>query len=569
MPSKSRSYEEQLRRRFVVARRIAAGEFGGNALPESVLKETLKVSLKTHQGDIKRAKTFDTFEAWRPGKTGPKPGTRISKRLLRVIEAWTYERACKKRNDRKLSADLASHFEKIGVPAAEQPSESTIRRAILEIYERDPAHFASQRHGRLGRRMHMLQKGSLQAERPLQFVIIDHTPADVKVLSIEHPEAVVRPTLTTATDLFTGVMLAGFLSRFPPGRETVALAMAMVVTDKTDLLRTYLVPGEWECCGIPECIMVDGAGEFDNDTFKWSCDRYGIELEVGLPGLPERRSQHERAFRTLTSEIHEWPGTTLSNPQMLKDHGGEKPAELPFEEAQRRLLLALMEFNNETYGGSEPPRIYKWRQYQSTHPTRRLDTLDQRRTFIEFLPHKITKLQTRGIKFENCWFRSGDLAKPLYEGRRQVRFHWNPRNLSEIYVSIEDGPYLTIPRVTNRHAPIELYELRLYNKERRRVAEEAKDSLLLAHIREAKRADVSPYLSILGDGFDRIVAASDEEPYRLKNLSALRKRKPVEIDIDLASPEPPPPARAEPPPTPNAKQALLGFSIPDFATRLK
>ena len=364
MPSASSAYEERLRRRFVVARRIAAGEFGGYALPESVLKQTLNVSLKTHQGDIRRAKVFDTFEAWKPGKTGPKPGTRIS--TMRIIEAWTYERASKKRNDRKLSADLASHFEINGVPAAEQPSESTIRRAILDIYKRDPAHFASQRHGRAGRRLHMLQKGALEVERPLQFVIIDHTPADVKVLSIERPEEKVRPTLTTATDLFTGVMLAGFLSRFPPRRETVAMAMAMIVTNKTDLLRTYRVPGEWECSGLPECVMVDGAGEFDNDRFKWSCNRYGIDLEIGLPGLPEARSPHERAFRTLNSDIHEWPGTTLSNAQMLKSHGGEKDAELPFEEAQRRLLLALIEFNNETYGGSEPPRIHKWRQYQST-----------------------------------------------------------------------------------------------------------------------------------------------------------------------------------------------------------
>jgi putative transposase len=569
MPSKSGSYDERLRQRFVVARRIAAGDFGGYALPESILKETLNISLKTHQGDIKRAKVFETFEAWKPGRTGPRPGTRISKRLMRIIEAWTYDRADKKRNDRKLSADLASHFEINGVPAAEQPSESTLRRAILAIYKRDPAHFASQRQSRAGRRLHMLQKATVKAERPLQFVIIDHTPADVKVLSIENPEEAFRPTLTTATDLFTGVMLAGFLSRFPPGRETVAMAMAMVVTDKTDMLRTYLVPGEWECSGLPECVMVDGAGEFDNDTFQWSCDRYGIDLQIGLPGLPEERSPHERAFRTLNSDIHEWPGTTLSNPQMLKDHGGEKAAELPFEEAQRRLLLALMEFNNETYGGSEPPRIHKWRQYQSIHPTRRLEALDQRKTFIEFLPHKVSKLQASGIKFENCWFRSGDLAKPIYEGRRQVRFHWNPRNVSEIYVSIEDGPYLTIPRVTNRHAPVDLYELRLYNKGRRRVAEEAKDSLLLAHIREAKRADVSPYLRILGEGRDHARATSHEDLYPPLDLSALQKRKPVEVDTEIASLEPPPPARADPAPPPDAEQALLGFSIPDFPTRLK
>lgn len=353
MPSGTRDHEEWLRQRFYVARRIAAGEFGGFALSTSVLKATLQVSLKTHQGDIRRAKIFETFEQWRPAKTGPKPGTRTSTRVARIIEEWAYQRAGLKRNDRKLSRDLASHFELLGLSASEQPSESTITRALIEIYKRDPAHFAAQRHGRQGRRLHMLQKGSLEAERPLQYVVIDHTPGDARCFSIEGKDVIIRPTLTTASDVFTGVYLAGFLSRFPPSRQTVALAMAMITTDKTSMLRSYLVPGEWECAGVPECIMVDGAAEFANDTFKWSCDRYSIDLEIGLPGLPEARSRHERSFRTLNSDIHEWPGATLSNPQELKAHGGERPAELSFEEAQRRLLLAIMEFNNETFSGME------------------------------------------------------------------------------------------------------------------------------------------------------------------------------------------------------------------------
>ncbi|MNX75803.1 hypothetical protein D3C86_1072920 [compost metagenome] len=221
-----------------------------------------------------------------------------------------------------------------------------------------------------------------------------------------------------------------------------------------------------------------------------------------------------------------------------------------------------MEFNNETYGGSEPPRIHKWRQYQSTHPTRRLEAMDQRRTFIEFLPHRISKLQTRGIKFENCWFRSGDLAKPIYEGRRQVRFHWNPRDVSEIYVSIEDGPYLTIPRVTNRHAPKDLYELRLYNKGRRRSAEEAKDSLLLAQIREAKRTRHPLDLQFLREDYSG--GADDSHFERLStrlDLSDFHPRKPVDFEAELAP--------VEPPAEPRADQALLGFPIPDFPTRLK
>ncbi|WP_197071113.1 hypothetical protein, partial [Brevundimonas sp. KM4] len=103
---------------------------------------------------------------------------------------------------------------------------------------------------------------------------------------------------------------------------------------------------------------------------------------------------------------------------------------------------------------------------------------------------------------------------------------------------------------------------RLYNKGRRREAEEAKDSLLLAHIREAKRADVSPYLRLLGEARDRGPTASHLEDLSWHlDLSDFHPRKSVDVATDLAPVQPAPEAKAD--------QALLGFSIPDFPTRLK
>lgn len=228
-----------------------------------------------------------------------------------------------------------------------------------------------------------------------------------------------------------------------------------------------------------------------------------------------------------------------------------------------------MEFNNETYSGIEPPRIFKWRDYKKSHPLRRQQVLDPRRTFIDFLPHKFGKLLTVGIKFENCIYRSSDLAKPMMEGVKEVRFHWDPRDTSEIYVSISDGPYLTIPRVTPRNAPNGLYELRRFNKGRRVKAEEAKDSALLAQIRAAKNAD--PY------GFERFMfIRRDVEERRtslklaeVRGLGSLRQGSPIEIESTDSQAETPDSAvpnqrYAEEPPTDPES-----LDVPDFTSRLK
>lgn len=116
--------------------------------------------------------------------------------------------------------------------------------------------------------------------------------------------------------------------------------------------------------------------------------------------------------------------------------------------------------------------------------------------------------------------------------------------------------------MTNRHAPKDLYELRLYNKGRRQSAEEAKVSLIMAQIREAKIAKYPLDLKFLSEDYsggadDSRFECLSARPY----LSDFRPRKPVDFEADTVS--------VEPPAEPRADQALLGFPIPDFPTRLK
>jgi putative transposase len=319
--------EDALHTRFVVARAFATGRL--HDFDRARACDELGISLRTLRRDIARAKNCLTIDEWRPKKRGPPKGQRrVKHEVLREVESVVYSAADQKLNVRKLGRDLERLLAGRGIAAIDVPSQSTLERLVHDIEDADPAFFAERRHGRIGRAAHTLQRGSLETSRPLEIVCIDHTVLNARTFLIEGEEIIVRPTFTAVIDLFTSCCLAAFISAFPPSRITVSLAMALMVTPKTDLLRAYGIPGEWEARGLPEVLYVDGAAELKSDAVKRGCKLTGIELRVGWPGRPERRGRMERFWKTTESEIHSWPGTTLGNPQELRAHGGGKATSL-------------------------------------------------------------------------------------------------------------------------------------------------------------------------------------------------------------------------------------------------
>lgn len=349
--------------------------------------------------------------------------------------ALVLDRKNAKRNVAKAARDLCSqaHLRGIGL------TQPTAKRLIRDIYKRDDPYLRTREMGREGERLFELQHGSYKASAPLEVVYIDHTPFDAKHTLGGH-KAGFRPTLTTASDLYSGCLLAAFVSLFPPCRTTVALAMALITADKSSILRDFGVPGEWECGGVPSTIMVDAAAEFARSEFEWVCTRYDIELIVGGGGgRPELRSPHERIFRTLNSEIHSLPGTTMSNAGELKKYGGMRAVELDFLEIQRRLLIAVTEYNHETYGGSDLAPIVAWRGAISEVPHARRPVRDDRHVFIDFLPSCERTLSRAGLKLENCYYRGKDLLPLRYERQRTVKVHFDPRDMDRVYIPVGAG----------------------------------------------------------------------------------------------------------------------------------
>jgi putative transposase len=491
--------EERLQTRFKFARAFVAGELDLTTAAVEVARG-LNVSVKTLRRDVTRARRHQRFDEWRPRRPGPKPGdNRTPVAALQLIEQKAYETADQKQNRAKQARDAQHELLNAGLPPEAITSRSTIKRRIAEIEHRDRSYFAFQRHGREGTWSLEVQRGSLETERPLQVVQMDHQRCDSIQLYSDQERDFIRAWVTAGLDIHTGACVTAMLVAGTPSSATVALAVALMGVSKTAMLRALDVPGTWEEGGIPEVLHVDRGKEFKADALREGAARYGTEVHLERPYQPWRKGGIERFWRTLNSDVHTWPGTTLSNPQDLKRHGGRRPVTMTFAEAQRRLLLAVVEYNHETYDGVELPPAAEWAKYVGTPVLARRLPQDPQQYFIDLLPSLERDLEFQGIKFKRCRFNDPMIAALRHSGVKRTRISFDPRNLSHVWIPGLDGRHIRIPRVYPTLAPVELWELEQHNKRRAQAAEAARDGALLAEIHAAKQRQLPRFSKPLNE----------------------------------------------------------------------
>ena len=479
--------EERLQSRFKFARAFVSGELDFKSTAAEVARG-LNISVKTLQRDITRARRHQRFDEWRPCPPGPTPGeNRTPAQAIRLIERAAYENADLKPNRAKQARDTQHELRNAGLRPEEIKSRSTIKRRIAEIEARDRSFFTFQRYGRQGTWSLEVQRGAIETERPLQVVQMDHQRCDDIVLTSDQERYEFRPWITAGIDVHTGVCVTAILVSGTPSSATIALAVALMGVSKTAMLHALDVPGTWEEGGICEVLHVDRGKEFKAEALRDGAARYGTEVHLEFPYSPWRKGCIERFWGTLNSDVHTWPGTTLSNPQELKRHGGRKPATMTFAEAQRRLLLAVMEYNHETYDGSELPPAAQWAKYVGTPVLNRRVPHDPEQYFIDLLPSTERDLEFQGVAFKRCRFNDPMIAALRHSGVKRTRISFDPRNLSHVWLPGLDGRHIKIPRVYPSLAPVELWELNQHNKRRAQAAEAARDSALLAEIHAAKQ----------------------------------------------------------------------------------
>lgn len=320
---------------------------------------------------------------------------------------------------------------------------------------------------------------AIEATRPLEYVMFDHTPVDVwAVVHDEHgePAFVVRPFLTLAIDVYSRMILGAELSYDPPSVSTVARCLRQVVRRKDFLWETYgydkAASDGW---GKPFTIIVDNGKEFVSPSFQASCEAVGIDVEWAPVGMPTYKAYVERAFGTLNSILwHKLPGGLPLTPQERQALKLDPAAEAVFpryllERAMWNAIINLYHLKVHTGEGMNIAPALKWRRGIEQHKRATVDSVEALDKIVG--KGKNALLSAEGVSIQGNRFHQSELTSNLMnrlarfgKEREQrhsktssrtvkVRVTWDPVDVSKVHVwDPTTRTSVTLPNVQKAYA---------------------------------------------------------------------------------------------------------------------
>jgi putative transposase len=310
---------------------------------------------------------------------------------------------------------------------------------------------------------------------PLNVVQLDHTLLDVVVVDEQDRLPIGRPWLTLAVDVGTRVVAGFSVSLDGPSTISVALVLTHAVMPKEIWLADLGLELEWPVSGIPKCLHLDNAKEFQSAALVRACQEYGVELEYRPPRTPHFGGHIERLIGTTLGAVHLLPGTTFSNPMEKGDYDSQNKAALTLLELQRWLALQIAGVYHHTIHsalGRPPIDVWNDKVSRLDRPPRKPLNADQ--FFIEFLPGEHRILQRDGIRLFNLRYWDNILSPMVGRSKDPLLIKYDPRNLSRVYLEDRAGTFWPIPYRDLSLPPISLWELR---EAQRRLRERGRRAL--------------------------------------------------------------------------------------------
>lgn len=320
------------------------------------------------------------------------------------------------------------------------PSYSTVVRYIDKVPEFE---LVSKRYSKRDaeKKFGSVNSG-VKVNYPLERVEIDTKTIDIIIVG-EDGNVIGRPNLIAAIDKFSRQILGFHISFGKPGWQDVMQCMRHIMSDKSYVKLKYPnIKNTWTAFGVPKTIVVDNGKEFKNKAMEDACLQLGIIIEYCPPRVPEWKGSIERFFGTYDSNlVHNFPGTTRSNPQKLAE--GEKPSKLAcltltkFTELIHKWIIDVYSQNLNRGAKGIPAKI--WDKYVSQHPVAWPNSISE----LAIALGKVTKRKIRktGIQLNNITYNSFELHKLFLNFSKKnngeneyFKIKYNPLDISRIFV---------------------------------------------------------------------------------------------------------------------------------------
>ena len=379
----------------------------------------------------------------------------------------------------ELYRHIANRCAAAGVPA---PARTTVARRIARLGR---LRVARRRAGAAAAEATTMRAGRYEVDGPNAVWQIDHSPVDVIVVDSGTRQPIGRPWLTLIIDVASRLVPGLYVSLEAPSVVAVGMALRHAVLPKAEALGDREIEAEWPGCGLPDALHTDNGSDFRSDAFVRACANLGIEI-IRRPVRQPRYGGHiERLIGTAQMAIHTLPGTTFSNPAGRGDYNSDKAAALTLDELETWLWRYFAcDYNQRVHSATGRTPLAAWRDGPEGKPWSPRQPYDPDRLAINFLPAVSRLVGRQGIMLNGISYYEPFLATLFDTNARRVVVHYDPRDMSRVFLRGGDG-FQTVRYRNLANPPLTLWEIRAARKALAAEGRASVDEAALIAVRQA------------------------------------------------------------------------------------
>lgn len=291
---------------------------------------------------------------------------------------------------------------------------------------------------------------------------IDSTIADVYLVSrFDRSWIIGRPVVYFVLDRFSR-LVTGFSVALEGGWVGAMLGLENAASDKVSFCAQFEVPieeWEWPSLHLPEGLLAD-RGELEGGNADHLVNAFNIRVHNTPPGRADLKGIVEKHFDTTNQRLNKWvPGAVRKRERGDKDY--RLDAQLDIHQFRKLILLSVLDYNKnkrlDKYpkdrqmiaDGVEPYPLDLW-NWGIKNRTGHLRTVPLERLRLNLLPEVEASITNSGILCEGLYYLSElGTQEEWFERarehrRRRIVVARDPRNLSQIYLRLENGARMEV-----------------------------------------------------------------------------------------------------------------------------
>ena len=284
--------------------------------------------------------------------------------------------------------------------------------------------------------------GHIQAAFALEIVQVDHTLADVILVSEENRTIPIgRPWVTLAICVATKVIVGLYITFEPPSAISVAMCLVNAIRPKEQFLASLGLKGRWPVSGVMQRLHLDNGRDFHSEALQRGCSQLGINIEYRPVGSPHYGGVIERLMGTFMGRCRLLPGATQSNVVKRGDYDAEGKAVMTLKEFKAFFVNEVVNvYHVKEHRTLGVPPVVKWDELQSSSSEKSIAPPGWEHWMLQttFYPFEKRLIRRDGVHLFSRQYWADGLEEWIGDGiERPIAY--DPGDLSRVFIQGPNG----------------------------------------------------------------------------------------------------------------------------------